>query len=144
MIDSDGLGFFRVPVLFSSYYADYRYTVEVTIQDPLTSETVTSANNMIVRMPSEYRMYDTTNPLTFKPTRKILPENSTLTGSFEPERGKWSEWYRGKYQYELFLRNYDVVQVDDIRGGKTEIMNPVDTVVATGSIMGSYLSIDMK
>lgn len=66
-------------------------------------------------MPVEFRMYDDTNPLTFKATKKILKEGESIDGVFAPSRGKWSEWYKGKYSYTLSLRTYTVTLVDDIR-----------------------------
>ncbi len=105
----------RIPVLFSSFYSDFKYTVEVTIQDPLTTETVTSVGNMIVRLPSEYRMWDVSNPLSFNPEKKILSSDDILSGVFKPARGKWSKWYENKYEYVLSLRTYTMTQVEDIR-----------------------------
>lgn len=34
------MGFFRIPVDFSSFYSDYMYTAEITINDPMTGEEV--------------------------------------------------------------------------------------------------------
>ncbi len=116
----------------------------MTIQDPLTSETVTSAGNMIVRLPTEYRMWDSSNPLDFKPEKKILSTEDILTGVFEPARGTWSKWHENKYEYALSLRTYTMTQVEDIRGGKSEVMHPEDTVVSSGSITSEKWSFSMK
>jgi hypothetical protein len=49
-IDADGYGVFRTDVEFSSFSDDYVYTAEVTIVDPLTSETVTTPATLLVAL----------------------------------------------------------------------------------------------
>ena len=41
MIDRDGYGIFSVPLEYQSSYADYQYTTEITVRDPLSGEEVT-------------------------------------------------------------------------------------------------------
>ncbi len=71
-IDSDGYGIIRIPVEFTSYYSDYKYTVEVTIRDALTGEEVTTPASLIVKLPEVYKSFSPNNPLIFTPKKKIL------------------------------------------------------------------------
>ncbi len=54
-IDSDGFGFFRIPVSFSSFYSDYMYTAEVIIRDPMTGEEIVTPATMLAKIPEKYK-----------------------------------------------------------------------------------------
>ena len=72
MIDHDGMGVFRVPVDFSSYFDDYVYTAEVIIADPTTGENITTPATLLARIPSEYKEFDAYNPIIFTPSTKLV------------------------------------------------------------------------
>lgn len=139
-IDSDGYGFFRAPIDFTSFYSDYKYTVEIIIRDPLTGEEVTTPGSMIVKLPSQYKNFDATNPVTFVPKKKILTAGESLQGDIQREYGKWDASLSGKYRYEIIHRAYIDVPVDDIRVGKTHITSPSDTTVGTGVIQSAQFT----
>lgn len=133
-IDSDGYGIIRVPVDFQSFYSDYRYTIEVTIRDPLTGEEVTTPGSLIVKLPEAYKSFSPENPIIFTPKKKILTQNESLLWEVKPQYGKWDSSLIGKYSYEIVSRRYQEVMVDDIRAGQTRVTTSVDTVVASGTI----------
>jgi hypothetical protein len=56
-IDGDGYGLVRIPVDFSSYFADYRYTIEVTAVDSSTTEQVSTAGSVVARLPTQYKQW---------------------------------------------------------------------------------------
>jgi hypothetical protein len=58
---------------FTSFYADYKYIVEVTVVDPLTGETITSAGDLIVKLPSEFKEYNPASVANVVPDRKFIP-----------------------------------------------------------------------
>lgn len=53
----------RADVEFSSYSNDYNYTIEVTLTDPLSAENVTTPGTLLVKLPAEYRLADSDNPI---------------------------------------------------------------------------------
>jgi alpha-2-macroglobulin len=139
-IDSEGYGIFRIPVEYSSYYSDYKYTVEVTIRDALTGEEVTTPDSLIVKLPAMYKSFSPDNPLVFTPKKKILNPGETITGDVSPTYGKWDVSLVWKYRYEIIHREYIETYVDDIRSGHTRITTAKDQIIASGSILKKEFS----
>ena len=139
-IDSEGYGIVRIPVEFTSYYSDYKYTVEVTIRDALTGEEVTTPASLIVKLPGGYKSFSPDNPLTFTPKKKILAPWESLSGEVKPAYGKWDTSLIGKYRYEIKEREYSEALIDDIRAGTMRITTPIDRVVASGSVTKKDIS----
>ena len=139
-IDSEGYGIIRIPVEFTSYYSDYKYTVEVTIRDALTGEEVTTPASLIVKLPEAYKSFSPNNPLIFSPKKKILSPWEGLSGEVKPTYGKWDTSLVGKYRYEIQEREYSEALIDDIRAGTMRITTPIDRVVASGSITKKDIS----
>lgn len=143
-IDSDGFWFFRLPVEFSSFYSDYIYTAEVTLVDPMTWEQVVTPATLLSRIPEKYKQYSMDNPLVFSPDKRILSQWEKITWSLSPRYGSWNLSLAGNYQYELVSRNYSQVPVDDLRLSKVTITSFDETIVQSGTIMGSWLTLDTK
>lgn len=143
-IDSDGMGFFRVPVDFSSYYSDYMYTAEVTLTDPMTGEQVVTPGTLLAKMPAEYKSYAFDNPIQFTPVKKILKPGEKIIGSLAPMYGSWDASLAGKYTYSLIHREYESVKVDDLRLSNTTIPVTRDIVVMSGVLSSSGMSIDTR
>lgn len=101
---------------------------------------MTTPGSLIVKLPSQYKNFDITNPITFIPKKKILTSGEPLQGTMERTYGKWDSSLAGKYRYEIIHREYIDVPVDDIRVGKTHITSPVDTVVGTGNLQGAQFT----
>ena len=139
-IDSEWYGIIRVPVAFTSFYSDYKYTVEVTIRDALTGEEVTTPASLIVKLPEAYKSFSPENPLVFVPKKKILMQGESLQGEVKPTYGKWDNSLVGKYRYEILKREYNETLVDDIRAGTTRITTPSDQMIASGSITKKDIS----
>ncbi len=142
-IDSDGYGTFRVPVDYSSYYSDYKYTAEIIIRDALSGEEVTTPGTLLVRLPEEYKAFAPENPLLFAPKKKILSATDTLAWEIKPEYGKWSTSLIGKYRYEIIEREYVEGFVDDIRAGSLRITTPTDHIIASGAVVSKDFSYKM-
>ena len=123
-----------MPVEYSSFYSDYKYTVEITIRDPLSGETVTTPGTLLVKLPTEYKSFSPDNPLIFTPKKKILGPDDTLAGEMKPEYGKWDKSLAKKYHYEIIQRSYTETWIDDIRAGQVRVTSPLDTTIASGSI----------
>lgn len=143
-IDTDGFWFFRIPVNFSSFYSDYMYTAEVIIRDPMTGEEIVTPATLLAKIPEKYKSYTLDNPLQFTPLKRIISQWEKVTGSFAPQYGKWDESLVWKYKYELLLRTYSQVHVDDLRMSDTIIPTSTDTVVASGTITWSGFLLDTK
>ncbi len=141
-IDLDGMGVFRVPVEFSSYYDDYTYTAEVTITDPLSWENVTTPATLLARIPAEYKAFDPYNPLVFTPQNKMVSPGTTLTGTLGFEYGAWDNSLAKKYRYEFVHREYSRTYVDDLRVRDTAITDSRDTVVLSGWLTSDTLAIN--
>lgn len=146
-IDNDGYGVIRIPVAFTSFYSDYKYTIEVTLRDALTGEEVTTPSSIIVKLPEQYKSFSPENPLEFTPKKKILSTGEALMGEFSPLYGTWHPSIAEKYRYEIVHREYIEAFVDDIRAGKMRVTTPQDTIVASGTVTTrdfSYKMIAMK
>ena len=63
---------------YSSFYSDYKYTVEITVRDSLSGEEVTTPGTLIVKLPSAYKSFSPENPLMFTPKKKILSPTDTI------------------------------------------------------------------
>ena len=75
--------------------------------------------------------------------KKILSPTDTLAGEVKPLYGKWDQSLSGKYRYEIIHREYQEVWVDDIRAGSVRVTNPVDHIIASGSIASNQFSYKM-
>jgi hypothetical protein len=140
-IDADGYGAIRVGVEFSSFSDDYLYTVEVTIQDPLTGETVTTPGTLLVSLPQEYKMYDIYNPLIATLTKRMVQTGETITATVSPRYGKWDPSLAGRYRYSLVHRTYTSEVVSTLRGSQAPLIRHADTIIASGSITDGTLQI---
>jgi hypothetical protein len=135
------MGILRVPVEFSSFYDDYMYTAEVIIADPLTGETVVTPATLLARLPAEYKAFDPYNPLIFTPTKKMINPGESFSGTLGFQYGHWDKTLQGKYSYELVHREYTRILVDDLRIRDTAITDSRDTVILSGSITSSGLTL---
>jgi alpha-2-macroglobulin len=140
-IDADGFWVFRVPVAYTSSYADYQYTVEVTVRDALSWEEVTTPGSLIVKLPNAYKGFSLDNPLTFTPKKKILSPTEPLVGTIIPKYGKWDVSLAEKYRYSIYRREYDETWIDDIRTGKTRITTSRDVEISSGVVLKSDFSL---
>jgi alpha-2-macroglobulin len=140
-IDSDGYGVMRIPVEYQSAYDDYAYTVEVTLRDGLSWESVTTPASLVVKLPQAYKGFHPENPLVFTPKKKILTLTDSLIGTLKPTYGVWDESLSGKYRYEILHRDYDEAWVEDIRTGQTRVTTSRDTLVFSGLIDRGDLTI---
>ncbi|MBC7503547.1 hypothetical protein H7169_01120 [Candidatus Gracilibacteria bacterium] len=143
-IDADGYGIIRADVEFSSFSDDYIYTVEVTIRDPLTSQSITSAATLLVGLGQQYKMTDMDNPLQATVSKKILKPGDILTAIIKPKRGKWDQSLSKKYRYEFVHRVYRSASISTLRGESTPIINSTDTRVREGSIVKSTIDLDTR
>jgi uncharacterized protein YfaS (alpha-2-macroglobulin family) len=143
-IDQDGFWFFRVPVEFSSFYADYMYTAEVTITDPMTGEQVVTPSTLLVSIPNQYKQYSYDNPIQFLPEKKILQPGEKIVGTFAPQYGKWDNSLKGKYVYELVYRRYEKTYIDDLRLSRTAIPVSFDDTILRWDMENMTLSLDTK
>jgi uncharacterized protein YfaS (alpha-2-macroglobulin family) len=140
-IDADGYGAIRVGVEFASFSDDYLYTVEVTIHDPLTGETVTTPGTLLVSLPQEYKMYDVYNPLTATLTKRMIQSSEMITATIAPKYGKWDPSLTGKYRYSLIHRTYTSETISTLRGSQAPMIHHTDTPVASGTLTGATLYI---
>jgi uncharacterized protein YfaS (alpha-2-macroglobulin family) len=143
-IDSDGFGFFRIPVSFSSFYSDYMYTAEVTIRDPITGEEIVTPATLLAKIPEKYKSYAQNNPLNFIPDKRIISHGEKITGKALPQYGKWDASLESKYAYEIISRSYTQVLVDDLRLSNITVPTSEDTVVSSGILISSGISLDTK
>ena len=141
-IDADGFGALRAPVEFLSYSDDYIYTIEVTITDPLTSETVTTPGTLLVGIGASNKMFDINNPLESSVAKRIIRPGELLKATLKPKYGKWDPTLQGKYRYELVHRNYTSEKISTLRGEQTPITHSIDTVVRSNPITELLLSLD--
>ncbi len=126
---------------FASFSDDYLYTVEVTIRDPLTGETVTTPGSLLVSLPQEYKMYDAYNPMTATLTKRMIQPSDSIIATMKPKYGKWDPSLTGKYRYSLIHRTYTSEVVSTLRGSQAPLIHHTDTMVSSGVIMGSALNI---
>ncbi|MBX9809011.1 hypothetical protein K2X92_01310, partial [Candidatus Gracilibacteria bacterium] len=143
-IDSDGFGIFRAGVEFASFSDDYIYTAEVTINDPLSGESVTTPGTFLVGLGGKYKMYDMYNPLEATLVKKIITPSENIVANIKPKYGKWDATLSEKYKYELVHRSYTSEKIDTLRGEQAPIVHSLDTVVRSGIIRESNLTIDTK
>lgn len=143
-IDSEGLGFFRIPVDFSSYYNDYMYTAEVTITDPMTGEQVVTPGTLLAKMPSAYKSFAFDNPVVFSPVKKIVKSWEKIVGSVSPQYWTWDISLQGRYTYELVHRMYESVKLDDLRLSETTISVTRDIVVSSGVLASSWINLETR
>jgi uncharacterized protein YfaS (alpha-2-macroglobulin family) len=143
-IDADGYGAIRIGVEFASFSDDYLYTVEVTIRDPLTGETVTTPGTLLVSLPQEYKMYDAYNPLTATITKRMIQPSEDITATIAPKYGKWDPSLAGKYQYSLIHRSYTSEVVSTLRSSQAPMIRHTDTTVASGVLIWSTLDIPTR
>jgi uncharacterized protein YfaS (alpha-2-macroglobulin family) len=143
-IGSDGFGFFRIPVDFSSFYADYSYTAEIIVSDPLSWEEVTTPATLLVKMPMEYKTYSYDNPLEFTPNKKIVTIGESIEGTLQKEYGKKESIASWAYIYEVISRTFSSVKMDDLRLEKVDIPVSRDTVVLSWTVSRDTLSISTK
>jgi uncharacterized protein YfaS (alpha-2-macroglobulin family) len=140
-IDSDGFWFFRIPIDFSSFYADYSYTAEVIISDPLSWEEVTTPATLKVKMPMEYKTYSYDNPVEFIPKKKIVMTSEAIEWTLEKEYGKKEPIASGAYFYEVISRTFESVKMDDLRLEKVDVPISRDTVVLSWTLSRDTLQI---
>lgn len=143
-IDSEGMGFFRIPVEFSSFNSDYIYTAEVTITDPMTGEEVVTPATLLAKIPAAYKTFWYDNPIEFIPTKKIIKPGEKIAGSVKPRYGQWDMSLVEKYTYNLIHRTYQTIKVDDLRMSTTVIPVTQDTIVASGALVSSGISLDTR
>lgn len=144
VIDHDGMGMFRVPVDFSSYFDDYVYTAEVIIADPTTGENITTPATLLARIPSEYKEFDAYNPIMFTPSTKLVSPWSVLTWSLSVAHGKIDDSISKKYRYEFVHREYTRTYVDDLRVRDTAITESRDVVMLSGSLSWTNLTLSTQ
>jgi hypothetical protein len=131
-------------VEFSSFSDDYIYTVEVTIVDPITGETVTTPATLLVALGQQYKMYDINNPLQATLTSRMIQPGTTIQATIAPKHGKWNQSLTNKYRYELIHRIYTSEHVSTLRGEQTPIVHSADTVMKDGNITSEKLEVDTK
>lgn len=71
-IDSDGMGYVRMPEKFQTFTDDYEYQLEVVVHDPITGKDIPTSGVLPVRLPPEYKSF-----LSFTAVKPVL-ENRIL------------------------------------------------------------------
>jgi hypothetical protein len=143
-IDADGFGILRAPVEFLSYSDDYIYTVEVSISDPLTGETVTTPGTLLVGIGANNKMFDMNNPLESTVSKRMITPGESLRATIKPKYGKWDPTLKWKYRYELVHRSYTSEKISTLRGEQAPIIHSIDTVVRWEKITDPTIVIDTK
>ena len=142
MIDSDGLGYVRIPVEFSSFAEDYIYTLEVTLRDPMTTEEVTTPATLVAKLPAEFKTFVLDQPLRPMIDRRMLQVGEKIQANFSFEYQDWDDSLAGRYRYELSSRQYTQKVVDDLRVREVFVPTTEDTIVLSGSIQSQHLELD--
>ncbi len=143
-IDADGYGIFRTDVEFSSFSDDYIYTAEVTLIDPLTSETIVTPASLLVALGQEHKMYDRYNPVEATLDNKMVQPGTSLEATIGPKHGKWDQTMSNKYKYELIHRVYTAEQISTLRGESAPITHTIDTIVSEWALTGNHLTLATK
>jgi len=138
------MGYVRVPVEFSSFSDDYLYTMEVTIQDPMTSEEVTTPATILARLPSEFKSFVTQMPLIPTLERRMLQVGENIQANLAFAYRDWDKSLAGKYRYELLERTYTQKVVDDLRMQEIMIPSSEDRLVISGVLQDQHLQIDTR
>ncbi|MDP2090984.1 MAG: alpha-2-macroglobulin family protein [Candidatus Gracilibacteria bacterium] len=115
VLDGNGIGSFEVNVDFSSNYSDYKYIAEVTVTDSV-GDTISGANSIIAKLPSDYKMYDNTSSVEFSAENKFILAGNSLDIKGGLTQGKWTTGYNDKYVLVIKKKNYKTLKVNDVKG----------------------------
>ena len=131
-LDGDGYGIIRTPVDFTSFYADYKYIIEVTVIDPLTGETITSAWNLIVKLPAEVKEYNPASIANVVPDRKFISAWDVFRAWIRFNDTPWKLGYNNKYEYKIVAKQYTNRIIQDVRWVSRSVLKEEDTVISSG------------
>lgn len=103
-LDSAGKASIEIPITHETRWSDYRYIVEVAVNDP-SSQQVAGSGSVIAKVPSELRQYNPTNKIEMEVDKQFVPKGESITLSLRPER-KWREANNDQYQVTLVQRTF--------------------------------------
>jgi hypothetical protein len=65
------------------------YTTEVTIRDPLSGESVTTAGTLLVGIGQDMKIANTSTPLNATLEKRIIKPGEQIRANMAPKYGKW-------------------------------------------------------
>ncbi len=114
VLDANGIWSFEANVDFSSNYSDYKYIAEVTVTDSVW-DTISGANSIIAKLPSDYKLYDNTSTVEFSAENKFIQAWANLDIKWWLNVWKWTSWYDDKYVLVIKKKEYKTTDVADVK-----------------------------
>jgi len=111
-IDNDWNWAFEIDIDFESTYWDYKYIVEVTVKDDAW-DSITGSNSVIVKLPSEYKLYNNNLNINFKSADRFVAAWDNTTITWWLNIWKWSDNYNDKYVFIIKTKDYTNTKVID-------------------------------
>ena len=120
ILDEDGKATFKADVDFKSSYNDYKYIVEVTVEDNLW-EKISSSNSIIAKLPAHFKRWNSNAGIKFETKNKFYKQWENIKITWWLSKGKWTSDYDDKYLFVIKKKNYSTKYIDDVRGYKRPI-----------------------
>jgi len=106
---------FKIPVKFESSYNDYKYIVEVTVED-ISWDIISSSNSIIAKLPSEYKRWDSNSWINFKTEKRFYKSGEKIEVNWNLQHWKFTEDYNDKFLLIIKKKEYETKKVLDVRG----------------------------
>ncbi|MDF2379161.1 MAG: MG2 domain-containing protein [Candidatus Gracilibacteria bacterium] len=114
-LDASGKASIQIPITHETRWSDYRYIVEVAVDDP-SSQRVASSGSVIAKIPKSLRQYNPSNKVELEVDKQFVPQGEAITLSIKPEM-KWREANDDQYLVALTHRKYSTKHQKQV-GGK--------------------------
>lgn len=103
-LDANGKATVEVPVTHTTSWEDYRYIVEIAVDDP-SAQRVAGSGSVIAKIPESLRQGNPYVSVELSTDRQFVAAGESITLSVAPER-KWSAANDNRYQLVLKRRQY--------------------------------------
>ena len=120
-LDANGKATVEVPVTHTTSWEDYRYIVEVAVDDP-SAQRVAGSGSVIAKIPESLRQSNPYISVELSVDRQFVAAGETIALTVAPER-KWDSAHNDRYQLTLKRRQY-TTKHDKQTGG--DILPQVD------------------
>lgn len=134
-LNIDGQAEFLVDIDFDSRYADYKYIVEVSVEDT-NWDIISGTNSILALLPEKYKKYNWDSRLIFSSDTKFIEAGQSIQLTWGLNAGKWSKSYDNTGLLVVKKKDYSVEYREDIRG-KIPKNTVIETIVDIISINDS-------
>lgn len=127
ILDENWNSVIDIPVKFESNYSDYKYIVEVTVED-IAWDIISSSNSIIARLPDEYKKWDPDSGINFLSQKRFYKMWEKIQIEWSLNHWNFSEFYNDKFLLIVKKKEYETKIVKDVRWYERPVTNSKEII----------------